>query len=116
VAVGTVGEACEGLQELPGGLAWLLMCGDPGKRPEELSTLPTPSSPHAGYDELAMLCGAVPGLFMEATHPSQHSSTQHPCWLSTELSPRAAAALKANLLDHCYSLFAIAVDMSVVCT
>ena len=39
VAVGAVGEAGEGLQELPGGPAWLLMCGDPGKRQEELYTL-----------------------------------------------------------------------------
>ena len=37
VAVGAVGEAGEGLQQLPGGLAWLLVCGDPGKRQEELS-------------------------------------------------------------------------------
>ena len=82
VAVGAVGEADEGLQQLPGGLTWLLVCGYLGKRQEELSTLPTPPSPHAaGYAELAMLSGGVPGLFMEATHPSQHSSTQHPCWL-----------------------------------
>ena len=117
MAVGAVGEAGEGLQQLPGGLAWLLVCGDPGKRQEELSTLPTPPSPHAaGYAELAMLSGAVPGRY--SWKPSTQASKAPPSTHAgyAELSPRAAAALKANLLHHCYSLFAIAVDFSVVCT
>jgi len=35
----------EGLDELPSDLGWLLMCGDPGERQEELSAPPTPPPP-----------------------------------------------------------------------